>query len=135
MSASAANAPNSLGPEKTSTRRARLLVVEDEWLISSLISDELTDLGFEVVGPASTIGEAVSLASAGGFDAALVDLSLGGILANDVIAILLQRRIPFIFVTGYSSVPEGIEASALLLEKPFSAADLLAAIATVLPGR
>jgi DNA-binding response OmpR family regulator len=110
-------------------------VVEDEWLISSLVSDQLKELGFEVVGPASTVAEAVFLATRAAIDAALVDLSLGGVLANDVIEALSKRGIPFIFVTGYSSIPEGVQATALLLEKPFTGDDLLRAIESILPGR
>jgi DNA-binding response OmpR family regulator len=136
VSASAANAPESgqrqAGP---GTPRARLLVVEDEWLISSLVSDQLKELGFEVVGPASTIAEAVFLANKAAIDAALVDLSLGGVLANDVIDALSERKIPFIFVTGYSAIPEGVHATALLLEKPFTGDELVRAIESILPGR
>jgi DNA-binding response OmpR family regulator len=136
VSTSAANAPESGQPHaQSSVPRARLLVVEDEWLISSLVSDQLRELGFEVVGPASTVAEAVFLASRASIDAALVDLSLGGVLANDVLDVLAKRSIPFIFVTGYSSIPEGVHATALLLEKPFTGDELLHAIESILPGR
>jgi len=99
------------------------------------VSDQLKEIGFDVVGPACSVAEAVFLASRAAIDAALVDLSLGGVLANDVIDILSQRNIPFIFVTGYSSIPEEIHATALLLEKPFTEEQLLRAIASILPGR
>jgi len=136
VSAAANNAPKQAQTDApTGTRRARLLVVEDEWLISSVISDELRDFGFEVVGPAGTLAEAVSLASRAAIDAALVDLSLGGVWANEVIAVLLARNIPFIFVTGYSSIPEDVHATAPLLEKPFTSEELLRAVERILPGR
>ncbi len=136
MSASDANALEPCQPRIPSgAPHARLLVVEDEWLISSLVSDQLKDLGYEVIGPASTVTEAVYLANRAPIDAALVDLSLGGVLANDVIDALVKRGIPFIFVTGYSAIPEGVHATAPLLEKPFTGDELLSAVDSLLRSR
>jgi DNA-binding response OmpR family regulator len=118
-----------------SAARSRLLVVEDEWLISTHLSEYLQELGYDVVGPASTIAEAVFLSSRADIDAALVDLSLGGVLAIDVIDALAKRGIPFVFVTGFSAMPEGVHYDAPLVEKPFKSDDLVSAIESVLTRR
>ena len=47
----------------------RVLVVEDEMMVSMLIEDMLSDLGCTVVGPASRLDEAIELAKTFGGDA------------------------------------------------------------------
>jgi len=120
---------------RLSASRGRLLVVEDEWLISTHLSEYLQELGYDVVGPASTIAEAVFLAGRAPIDAALVDLSLGGVLAIDVIDALVKRGIPFVFVTGFSAMPEGVHYDAPVVEKPFKSDELISAIEGVLASR
>jgi len=102
-------------------RGLRVLVLEDETIVLLMIEDLLEDLGCQVVGPATTVPEALALAEAGGFDAALLDLNIGrGQTSYPVADILAARQVPFAFVTGYS-------ADALapphdgrpILEKPF----------------
>src|SRR6185437_7120060 len=56
----------------------RVLVVEDEMMVSMLIEDMLTDLGCAIVGPASRLDEAMELARATEFDCAVLDVNLGG---------------------------------------------------------
>jgi DNA-binding response OmpR family regulator len=111
--------------------RARVLVVEDNWLISSLVSEELQELGYLVIGPARSVAEAVAYASDVALDAALVDLSLGGILANDVIDILAERKVPFIFVTAHTPIPLEVHGTAPVLEKPFTTEALRRAVEAV----
>lgn len=56
----------------------KVLVVEDEALVSMLVEDMLTDLGCTIVGPAAEIEEALKLATSADIDAALLDVNLGG---------------------------------------------------------
>jgi CheY-like chemotaxis protein len=99
----------------------RVLVLEDETIVLLMIEDLLDDLGCRVVGPAATVPEALALAEAGGFDAALLDLNLGrGETSYPVADLLAARRVPFAFVTGYSAdalVPP--HNGRPILEKPF----------------
>ena len=111
--------------------RGRLLVIEDEWLISTHLSEYLREVGYEVVGPASTIPEAVLLATSADFDVALVDLELKDVLAIDVINVLVQRQIPFVLVTGFSAMPEGVNHVAPIVQKPFKGDELIDAIESV----
>src|ERR1700757_478560 len=79
----------------------RILVVEDEMLVSMLLVDALGDHGYQVVGPASRVDTAVVLAATESFDAALLDLNIGGKPVYPVAEILAGRGIPFAFVSGY----------------------------------
>jgi CheY-like chemotaxis protein len=83
-----------------------------------LISDQLTDLGYEVVGPAGAIDEAHRLTNEGSFDAALVDVNLNGVSSHDIADALSRRKIPFGFVTGYNELPRSFD-SGIILHKPF----------------
>jgi DNA-binding NarL/FixJ family response regulator len=56
----------------------RVLVVEDEMMVSMLIEDMLGELGCEVVGPASRLDEAMLLAKEAELDCAVLDVNLGG---------------------------------------------------------
>src|SRR3954465_926104 len=56
----------------------RVLVVEDEMMVSMLIEDMLLDLGCTVVGPASRLDEALVLAKDSELDCAVLDVNLGG---------------------------------------------------------
>ena len=115
------------------TSRRRVLLIEDDPFISSLVTDELADCGYDVVGSASDLAQALLLAEAAEIDAALVDLNLHGEFASGVIAILMRRRVPFVVMTAYSALPDGVAAP--LLEKPFTRAQLLAALDAIFPDR
>jgi DNA-binding response OmpR family regulator len=118
--------PHSPGGRAAS--RGRVLVVEDDPFTSALISEELREHGYDVVGPAGHLDEAVRLARGEAIDAALVDLNLHGVLVNDVLDVLARRRIPFAFMTGHSTVPEDVGHAAPIVEKPFTKRQLLAAL-------
>src|SRR5436305_12924447 len=79
----------------------RVLVVEDEMMVSMLIEDMLSDLGCTVVGPASRLDEAMELARADGLDCAVLDVNLGGQPIFPLADLLRQQRRPFAFATGY----------------------------------
>ena len=85
-----------------------ILVVEDEPLVALDIADCIEEAGYRVVGPVATLDQAVKMAAAGAFDAALVDANLGGQKVDDLAATLANRQIPFAFVTGYGleTLPE-----------------------------
>ena len=57
--------------------RRRLLIVEDEMLIAMLVEQMAQDLGYDVVGPALTVDEALSLIQRETFDCAILDMNLG----------------------------------------------------------
>jgi CheY-like chemotaxis protein len=79
----------------------RVLVVEDEMLVSLLIEDLLNDLLCTVVGPYSTVGAALAAAKRVEVDFALLDVNIGGAKVYPVAEALQARRIPFLFLSGY----------------------------------
>ena len=107
----------------------RILVVEDEFLIRTLLEDMLVDLGHEIAASAATVDEARNLAEAGGFDLAILDVNLEGQEIFPVAEILAERNLPFIFVTGYGAggLPERFRGRPTL-QKPFQSEKLEAAV-------
>lgn len=101
---------------------ARLLVVEDEYLIRMLLEDMLSDLGYDVTAAVGTIAEARELATSGDFNAAILDVNLDGQEIYPVAEILAKRGLPFVFVTGYgeASLPASYRGRPAL-QKPFQA--------------
>ena len=101
----------------------RILLVEDDCLIASLLVDELAEFGCSVVGPAGTVAEATAIASTSALDGALLDVELRLDSALPVAQILSDRDIPFAFMTG-DDVPEGTFEDVPRLTKPFTVAEL-----------
>lgn len=115
------------------SRPCRVLVVEDEMLIATLIEDMLIDFGHEVVGPAMRLRRALEIAREETFDLAILDVNLANEQSFPVANLLLERNIPFIFVTGYGA--EGLDGKfegAMVLQKPIDPHQLDYAIAYVL---
>jgi PAS domain S-box-containing protein len=79
----------------------RLLLVEDEVLVAMMMRDILTELGFSVVGPFSRLPDAMVAAVHDEIDAGIIDVNLGGEFVYPVADVLVARKIPFVFVTGY----------------------------------
>jgi CheY-like chemotaxis protein len=98
----------------------RILVCDDEPLISMLLQDWLSELACETVGPATSVEDALALIATAPPDAAILDLSLGREKSYSVAADLRARGIPFAFATGY--VEQGLDSGfrdELVVFKPF----------------
>jgi CheY-like chemotaxis protein len=108
----------------------RVLVVEDEALVSMVVEDMLTGFGCKVVGPAASVDEALALLEAAQIDGALVDVNLGGErLGFRVADALAARAIPFAFASGYGkSILASPHLGADVLPKPFDEAMLRQAV-------
>jgi len=112
---------------------ARILVVEDEYLIRMLLEDMLADLGYTVAAALGTMAEARAFAESGEFDLAILDVNLDGEAIYPVADILAKRGLPFVFVTGYGerglAEPYRIRPS---LQKPFQVEQMKKALAALL---
>jgi DNA-binding response OmpR family regulator len=111
----------------------RILVLDDEPLISMLVEDWLVELGCEVVGPARSVQEGLDFAGNAALDAAILDVNLGGQHSYSVADALRQRGIPFAFVTGNESIDPGSGfANPVILTKPFDFEGVKAVIGKLL---
>ncbi len=81
----------------------KILVVEDEFLVSMLLEDDLRDAGASVIGPFSDLAAALDGAARQVFDLALLDINLAGTMVYPLADALLTRRVPFLFLSGYTS--------------------------------
>ncbi len=104
----------------------RFLIVEDEFLLALELKALLTDAGYKVVGPASTVAAALQLIASNKPHAAFVDCNLHGELASGVALTLKAQKVPFAVVTGYDRerLPAAF-SDAPFASKPFNAARLL----------
>ena len=83
----------------------RILVVDDEPLISMLVENWLGELGCKVVGPARTVADGLALAD-GQLDGAILDVNLAGGTCYPLANALRLRGVPLAFATGDAGLDE-----------------------------
>jgi two-component system cell cycle sensor histidine kinase/response regulator CckA len=102
-----------------------ILVVDDDRCLRRLLQSILRTAGFDVISAASG-EEALHLAAShsGSIDLVLTDIVMPGLKGPDLAQRLRCRRpgVPVLLMTGASEAEPGV------LQKPFSASALLAAI-------
>lgn len=114
---------------------ARILIVEDEFLIAMVAEDELTDAGHEIVGIAAGYESAITLAMTERPDLAILDVRLASIRDGIDVALELRQRlgIPAILATGSHDDENLRRAQPALplgwLAKPYTPEGLIAAVA------
>ena len=111
----------------------QVLIVEDDFLVALELEALLTQLGYQVIGPAPRMNEAIELAKDAEIDFAVLDINVAGIKSFPVADILRGRNIPFVFASGYGS--DGLEdgyRQETILRKPYELQDLEQAIAEVI---
>jgi DNA-binding response OmpR family regulator len=108
----------------------RVLLVEDDWMISLMLHEMIEELGFSVEGPISTLIEGVASAEITDVDFAVLDYDLGnGNNAVPIANILTARQIPFAFATGRGREEISAEfADIPLIYKPVLPEELLRVI-------
>jgi CheY-like chemotaxis protein len=104
----------------------RVLVVEDESLVAMLIEGLLQECECIIVGPCSTLEKALETARSETFDLAVLDVNLRGQRVYPVAELLSERRIPFLFLSGYGdeAIPPD-RAEWKVCAKPFKGDDLM----------
>lgn len=115
----------------------RVLVVDDEPMITSLLARELASAGY-IVGTANDVGYAIGEISRVKYHAAFVDVSLGSREGFEVLAFAMGLEEPpaFIMMSGRAEVSRVVAAmrggATDFLEKPFDMADALVRLERVL---
>lgn len=114
--------------------KLRVLIAEDEVLVSMFLADLVEDAGFEVVGIARTAPDAVALAQQHRPDIALMDANLKGAASgiDAAQAMVREQDIALIFISGDSGLADDPAVAALkpvaVVEKPCMPDDLTAVL-------
>ena len=87
-------------PENGEIEPQTVLVVEDEFFIAIELESVLTRSGFDVLGPASSVDQALDLLKSQRPDAAVLDVTLGGEKVTPVAVLLKQRGVPFVLASA-----------------------------------
>lgn len=114
----------------------RVLIVEDEHLIASLLEAIVEEQGHERLGPVSTVEQALAYAPRA--DIALVDLGLADGNSGRLLARRLIDRfgIEVIFVTGDpGALQDGFDGALAIIQKPFRDEDIISALTNALDKR
>ncbi len=107
-----------------------VLVVEDEALVAELVVDIADDMGAQAVKIATHVEQALACIANSAWDLAILDHNLNGTPSWPVAEALKRRGIPYLVVSGYGGEIR-VDASTVLLAKPYNVADFVAAIRTV----
>jgi two-component sensor histidine kinase/DNA-binding response OmpR family regulator len=97
----------------------RIMIVEDEALVAMILEDQLEELGISIVATCASVSEAINAIEKSAPEAAILDVNLGGQLVYPVADCLIDRGIPFVFITGYGRESVDRRYSFVkILEKP-----------------
>lgn len=107
----------------------RILVLEDEFLIAMDVEQLCSDHGARDVEIRATLGE-IGDERLAGFDAAIIDVMLGGVSTLDFAKRLEQHGVPFIFSTGYADNQDiaTLFPRVAVVGKPYSGEALIDAV-------
>ncbi|MBD9650303.1 response regulator [Ensifer sp. ENS09] len=91
--------------KKYSLENKRILILEDDPLLALDLEDFFTELGAKVIGPVSSVEQALQAVSSG-IDGAVLDLNLRGVYSYPVIEILVKAGTPLVVCSGYAELPD-----------------------------
>jgi DNA-binding NarL/FixJ family response regulator len=107
----------------------RVLVVEDEPIVGLDIRQQLANAGFEVLGPATSVANALPFIAEPGCDVAVLNVNLGTETSEPIARKLQAFGTPFVVWSGYSADDLAPSFSrATCLTKPAPMAELVAAV-------
>jgi CheY-like chemotaxis protein len=113
-----------------------VLVVEDEQLVAWDIEQTLKTAGV-MLGPAASVGSALSLLNTQRPDAAILDLNLRGELVTPVARRLRDMGVPFVLSTAYNHLRSDDEqafSGVTNLGKPLASARCVQVLGEMLAG-
>ena len=123
---------------ETPLPQARILLVEDEFLIRLILSEALAEAGYEV-SEAETGDEAVEMIEAQSeFDVLVTDIQMPGSTDGIALASMVRARhpgIPVVYMTGRPDVMRGagrLGNREAFIRKPYGPAEVLSTIERLL---
>jgi len=116
----------------------KVLVVEDNQEVLSMLLDYLTFLGYETTGAGDGL-EGLKHLRTGLYDMVITDLSMPYISGIGIISVIKKDypNIPVIAITGFGRYAEELaqeKKADFVLSKPFEISDLKDAITRLLPA-
>jgi CheY-like chemotaxis protein len=110
----------------TNANRSRVLLVEDEFLLSDMISEVLAEHGFEVYAVANARDALRHLTCGSPCDILLTDINLPGSIDGAALARIareLRPNLPVVYASGAYSRIEELDAvsGAIFVPKPYNA--------------
>jgi signal transduction histidine kinase len=118
------------------TRRSRILLVDDDWLIAKSSMDMLEDLGHEVLEAYSGKQALEVLRGDDAVDLLITDFAMPGMTGAQLIeaARSIRPDLPVLLATGYAELPVGGANGVARIGKPYTQAQLAREIAKLLGG-
>ena len=112
-----------------------LLIVEDEKLLALMLEDLLLDAGHRVVH-AGSVTDALALVEHQQFDAAILDINIGGPEVFPVAVRLRELQTPFVFASASDADRMGPEfREEQLIAKPYTIVQLQQSLERMLSTR
>lgn len=117
--------------------KSRILVVDDEDALRTVLSNELTSEGYDV-NTASNGDEAISTIQKKLFDLVLLDIKMPGLTGFEVLKFVKEKhpKTKVVMLTGFADLKNAIESKKLgaedFVSKPYDLVDLLTTIERVL---
>ena len=114
----------------------KVLAVEDEAITALMIEGALLDAGASVIGPATTVQQALTLLKTHTPAVATLDFNLCGEPSTEVANALDALHVPFLLASAYSDRSHiALPSAAGIVEKPYSPERFIAAIIAILAKR
>jgi DNA-binding NtrC family response regulator len=117
--------------------KARILVVDDEDALRTVLSSELEGEGYEV-NTAGDGDEAIAIVEKNEFNLVLLDIKMPKVDGFEVLKFIKEKKphIKVIMLTGFADLKNAIESKKLgaedFVSKPYDLVDLLTTIERVL---
>nr|WP_246359719.1 HWE histidine kinase domain-containing protein [Stakelama sediminis] len=110
------------------------LLVEDSLIIAMDVEDILTRLGVDHVIVASSVPQALDAIETQSIDFGLLDINLGTETSLPIADALLDRKVPFVFASGYGEQfnAPAQHADVRILQKPYTAANIASILKVLL---
>ena len=121
---------------ETSDHLPKILIVEDDVIIAHALAAHLTAAGFAIVGPCSSVQNALKTIASTYLDGAVLDLNLQYELSTLVADALEAKKIPFFVCSGSvtRSLGDLLYPRTKVLQKPVAPELVVAELAKIIRG-